>query len=72
MYIFVAVMCQNRQVIIISLGYCWYSGGASQSPDCWSCNVRGKMGAGEMEGDSGIVIEDVCEDGTQNLGGGLA
>ena len=30
------------------------------------------MGAGGMEGDSGIVIEDVCENdmGMRNLGGG--
>ena len=28
------------------------------------------MGAGGIEGDSGIVIEDVCEDDMQNLGGG--
>ena len=25
---------------------------------------------GQMEGDSGNVIEDVCEDGMHNLGGG--
>ena len=25
-YIVVAVMCQNRQVIVISLGCCWYNG----------------------------------------------
>ena len=24
----------------------------------------------QMEGDRGIVIEDVCEDGMHNLGGG--
>ena len=29
------------------------------------------MGAGGMEGDSGIVKEDVCEDGMLNLGGRL-
>ena len=61
-------MCQNRQVIVISFGCCWYSGGAPQSPDFWSsCNVRGKMGAGRMEGDNGIVIEDVCGCDMQNL-----
>ena len=44
-------------------------GGAPQSPDCWSsCNVSRKMGAWGMEGDSGIVIEDVCENGMKNLG----
>ena len=28
-------------------------------------------GCGGMRGDSGIVMEDVCEDGMQNLGGRL-
>ena len=28
-------------------------------------------GGGGMEGDSGIVIEDVCEDGIRDLGGRL-
>ena len=43
--------------------------GVPQSPDCWSsCNVPRKMGVWGMEGDSGIVIEDVCENGMGNLG----
>ena len=29
------------------------------------------MGAGEMAGDSGIVMKNVCEEGIQNLGGRL-
>ena len=29
----------------------------------------GEDGCGGKEGDSGIVMEDVCEDGMQNLGG---
>ena len=29
------------------------------------------MGAGGMEGDSVIVMENVCEDGMENLGGRL-
>ena len=29
------------------------------------------MGTGGMEGDNGIVMEDLCEDGMQNLGGRL-
>ena len=63
-------MCQNRQVIVTSFGCCWYSGGAPQSPDCWSsCNVWGENGCGGMEVDSGIVIEDVCGYDMQNLGG---
>ena len=58
-------------MIVTSFGCCWYSGGAPQSPDCWSsCNIWGKMGVRQMEGDSGIVIEDVCEDRMHNLGGG--
>ena len=32
--------------------------------DGWSsCNVWGKMGAEGLGGDSGIIMEDVCEDG---------
>ena len=31
----------------------------------------GENGCGGMKGDSGIVMEDVCEDGIQNLGGRL-
>ena len=58
-------------MIVTSFGCCWYSGGAPQSPDCWSsCNIWGKTGVGQMEGDSGIVIEDVCEDGMHHVGGG--
>ena len=65
-------MCQNRQVIVTSLACCWYSGGAPQSPDFWSsCNAREKMGEWGMEGDSDIVIEDVCGCDMQNLGGRL-
>ena len=46
-YILVVVMCQNCQVIVTSLGCCWYSGGTPQSLDCWnSCNIWGKVGAG--------------------------
>ena len=49
-------------------GCCWYSGCTHQSLNCWSsCNVRGKMGAGGMGGDSGIVMEYVCEDAIQNV-----
>ena len=67
--VFVVVMLQNRQVMVTSFGCCWYSGGASQSLDCWSsCNVWGKMSVGGMEGDSGIDMEDICEDGVRNLG----
>ena len=54
------VMYQNRQVMVTSFTCCWFSGGASQSPNCW--------GGG---GDSYIVIKDVCEDGMRNLGGKL-
>ena len=48
-FVVVVVMFQNRQLIVTSLGYCWYSGGGSpQSPNCWSsCNVWREMGVGE-------------------------
>ena len=50
-------------------GCCWHSGGAPQSLDCWSsCNARGKMGAGRMEDDSGIITEDLSGCEGQNLG----
>ena len=46
-FIVMMVMYQNRQVIVTSFGCCWYSGGTSQSPDCWSSyNVQGKMHGG--------------------------
>ena len=45
------VMFQNGKVIVTSLGCCWSSGGTPHSPD----GCRG------MEGDSGIIIKDVCE-----------
>ena len=67
--VFIVVMHQNHQVMVTSFGRCYYSGGAPQSFNCWSsCNIQGKMGAGGMGGDSGIVMEDVCEDSMQNLG----
>ena len=70
-FVVVVMMLQNCQVMVTSFGCCWYSGGAPQSPDCWSsCNVREKIGATGIEGESGIVMEDVCEDGMQNLGEG--
>ena len=43
-FVVVVVMFQNRQVIVTSLGYCWYIGGSPQSPNCWSsCHVSRKM-----------------------------
>ena len=65
--------------MVTSFGCCWYSGGGGgggggvgQSPDYWSsCNVQGKMAVRGMEGCSGIVMDDVCEDGLRNLGGSL-
>ena len=75
MFLLVVVMLvtfQNRQVMMTSFGWCWCSGETPQSPNCWSsCNVRGNIGAGVMEGDSGIVMEEVCGDDMRNLGGGL-
>ena len=35
-FVVVVMMLQNRQVMVISFGCCGYSGGAPQSPDCWS------------------------------------
>ena len=59
---------QKRHVTVTSLGRCCrHSGGALQSPDCWSsCSVRGKMREGEVDYDKGMV-NDVK--GVQNLGG---
>ena len=54
--------------MVTSLVCCCYSGGTPHSLDCWiSCNVQGKISVGGMVGDSGIVMEDVCKDGMQNL-----
>ena len=40
-FVVVLVMFQNHQVIVTSLGYCWYSEGSPQSPSCWSsCNMK--------------------------------
>ena len=57
-YIVVVVVCQNRQVIATCLGCCWYSGDTPRVP---ATSVEKWMRG--MEGDSGIVIEDICEDG---------
>ena len=75
-FVVVVVMFQNRQVIVTSLGCCWYSGGTPQNLNCGSPYfVWGKMGA-----DGGgwrvivvllFVTEDVCKDGIYNLGGEL-
>ena len=47
--------------MVASFGWCCCSGDTPQSLVCWiSCNFRGNIGAGGMEGDSGIVMEDVC------------
>ena len=63
-FFFVVMIFQNHQVIVTSLGCCWYSGDFPQTPNCWSsCNVWRKMDAGGVESNSGIVIEDVCKDG---------
>ena len=63
-------MFQNRREMITFLGCCCcrYSAGAPPEPHC---NVRGKMGAGEMEDNRGIVMEGECVVGVQNLGGRL-
>ena len=62
---------QNCQVMVTSFGWCCCSSETPPSPGCWSsCNVRGNIGAGEMEGDSGIFMEEICGNDMQNLGGG--
>ena len=63
-FVVVVVMLQNGQVMVTSFDCCWCSGDIPQSSNCWSsCNFQGKMGAGRIEGDSGIIMEDVPEDG---------
>ena len=55
-----------------SFDWCWFSRETPQSPDCWSSyNVWGNIGVRGMEDDSGIVMEEVCGDDMQNLGGSL-
>ena len=63
-FVVVVVMLQNCQVMVTSFDCCWCSGDIPQSSNCWSsCNLQGKIGAGRMEGDSGIIMEHVREDG---------
>ena len=66
-------MFQNRQVIVSSFGCCWYSGDALESRLLDFLQRPGEdeceWGGGGIEGDSGIFIEDACEEGMQNLGG---
>ena len=58
----VVVMFQNRQLIVTSLGYCWNIGGSPQSPILGvPATSGGKWVWKEMESDSDINIEDVCE-----------
>ena len=60
-FIVVVVMFQILEVIVTSLGYYWYSGDSSQSPNCWNSSTSGaRWVQEEMEGVSDIVIEDVC------------
>ena len=33
-FVVMVMMLQNRQVMVISFGCCWYSGGAPQILDC--------------------------------------
>ena len=38
---------------------CRYSGGSTQSPNCWnSCNMQREMGEGDIDDDRHIVMED--------------
>ena len=61
------VMFQNHQKMVTFFGCCWYSGGAPQSPNYWVPATCREDRCRGMEGDSGIVIEDVCEDSMQSL-----
>ena len=47
-FVVVVMIIQNRQVIVTSLGCCWYSGDFPQISSLV---------------DSGFAIEDVCKDG---------
>ena len=66
-------------VMVISFRCYWYSGSASYPPPPSHQESRlleflqrpGGDGIRGMEGNSSIVIEDVCEDDMQNLGGRL-
>ena len=66
-------MFQNCHVMVTSLGCCCsYKEGAPQSVTFWSsCNVRGKMGEGEMEDDIDMIMEVTFVVCIQNLGGRL-
>ena len=52
-------------MIVISFGCCWWSGLLE------FLQHQKEDGCGVMKGDRGIVIEDLCEDSMQNLGGEL-
>ena len=70
------VVFQKCQVMATSLVYCfrysWYNWGAPQCLDYWSsCDLRGKMGEGDMESDKSMVMEDECVVFIQNLDGRL-
>ena len=59
----VVVMFQNCQVIASSLGCCWYSGPPPLPRILEFLQHLVEDGCSGMKGDSGIVTEDVCEDG---------
>ena len=54
--IVVVVMFQNQQVMVTSLSFCRYSGGAPQLS-----GVPAIGGAGKTENDRGIAIGDECD-----------
>ena len=61
-FVVVVAMFQNHQVIVTSLGYCWYSEIPPKVPIVGvPATSGGRWVREEMEGDSNIVIEDVCE-----------
>ena len=61
-FLVVAVMFQDRPVIVTSLGYCLYVGGSPKVPIVEVPSTSGgRWVREEMEDDSNIVIKDVCE-----------
>ena len=62
-------MFQNHQAMVTSFGCCWNCRGPLPLLLVFGA---GEDGCGGMQGDSSIVIEDLCEDMMQNLGERLA
>ena len=62
------VVLQKRQVIVTSLGYCYRHILHTKNPNCQSSwKVLGKIGEGELEDNSGIIMEVEGKICVQNL-----